>query len=117
MWVELTVHNTKILLGLFYRPHDSNVLIWDLINQSFENAANAGIDRIMVMSDFFDNQLIAGPSHLKYIIVENGLYQAISEPTYFCKNSSSLLDPLIINNKDILTYHEVGENILEADVR
>jgi hypothetical protein len=42
----------------------------------------------MVMGDFFDNQLIAGPSHLKYIIVENGLYQAISEPTYFCKNSS-----------------------------
>jgi hypothetical protein len=29
VWVELTVHNTKILLGLFYRPHDSNVLIWD----------------------------------------------------------------------------------------
>jgi hypothetical protein len=44
-----------------------------LINQSFENAANAGIARIMVMGDFFDNQLIAGPSHLKYIIVENGL--------------------------------------------
>ena len=59
VWVELTVHNTKILLGLFYRPPDSNVLIWDLINQSFENAANTGIDKIMVMGDFNDNQLQA----------------------------------------------------------
>lgn len=50
---------------------DSNVLIWDLINQSFENAANTGIDKIMVMGDFNDNQLIAGPSHRKDIIVQN----------------------------------------------
>ena len=46
VWVELTVHNTKILLRLFYRPPDSNVLIWDLINQSFENAVNTRIDTI-----------------------------------------------------------------------
>jgi hypothetical protein len=46
VWVELTVHNNKILLRLFYRPPDPNVLIWDLINQSFENAVNTRIDTI-----------------------------------------------------------------------
>ena len=29
----------------------------------------------------------------------------------------SLLYPIIVSNKELLVYHEVGENILEANVR
>ena len=45
------------------------------------------------------------------------MHQAITEPTFYCENSSSLLDPLIVNDIHILAYHEVSENILEANTR
>ena len=117
LWVEISVKNSKILFGLFYRPPDSQVHIWDHINQSLENALDAGFENIVVMGDFNENLLSPNLNKLKNVLSQNSLYQAITEPTFFCENSSSLLDPLIVNNQNILAYHEVSENILEANIR
>lgn len=117
LWVEITVQKTKILFGLFYRPLDSSDHVWDHISQSVENAINTGIEKIVVLGDFNNNLLSPGTSKLKNIISQNGLYQVVSDHTFFCETNPSLLDPLIVNNKDFLMYHEVGENILEATVR
>ena len=117
LWVEVFVKKTKILFGLFYRPPNSIASHWDHISYSVEKALNSGIDKIIVMGDFNENLLTQTQGKLNNILVQNGLYQAISEPTFFHEASSSLLDPLIINDKDFLLYSEVSENILEANIR
>ncbi|VDI24069.1 Hypothetical predicted protein [Mytilus galloprovincialis] len=69
------------------------------------------------MGDFNENLLLANRNNLKNTLLDNGMHQAITEPTFYCENSSSLLDPLIVNDIHILVYHEVSENILEANTR
>jgi len=117
LWVEVVIKKTKVLFGLFYRPPDSQASAWDHINHSIEKALNTGIQKVVVMGDFNENQLGQNQNKLKNILLQNGLHQAISDPTFFCETSSSLLDPLIVNNIDTLAYCEVSENILEANVR
>lgn len=117
LWVELYVKKIKILFGLFYRPPDSPSYIWDHINQSLQKALCSGIDKVIVVGDFNENQLNTNLNKLRNITSQNGLFQIISEPTFYCETSSSLLDPIIVSDKELLVYHEVGENIPEANVR
>lgn len=79
--VELTVNKSNILFGLFYRPPDSNPGMWDLINISIENALNSGVDNIVISGDFNENLLNPNKIKLANIILQNGLYQTITEPT------------------------------------
>ena len=76
-------HKTKILFGLLYRPPNSIASLWDHINYSVENALNTGIDKIVVMGDFNENLLLHTNGKLNNIVLQNGLYQAISEQTFF----------------------------------
>ncbi|VDI39465.1 Hypothetical predicted protein, partial [Mytilus galloprovincialis] len=96
---------------------DSNAQYWDNMNLSIENAFNSGIDKIVVTGDFNENLLNYRNTKLTNIILQNGLNQAIDQPTFFCETSSSLLDLILVNDPDILLYTEVGDNILEANVR
>ncbi|KAJ8321710.1 hypothetical protein KUTeg_000181, partial [Tegillarca granosa] len=41
----------------------------------------------------------------------------ISEPTHFTENSASLLDLIIVNDKDLVVYSEVGEMIFNKNIR
>jgi hypothetical protein len=81
IWVELIVNKSNILFGLFYRPPDSNPGMWDLINLSIENALNSGVDNIVISGDFNENLLNPNKTKLANIILQNGLYQTITEPT------------------------------------
>ena len=117
LWVELTINKKKILFGVFYRPPDSGAEAWDLISQSIENAINTGIDKIIITGDLNENLLNERNNKLNTILQQNGLSQAITDPTFFCELSSSLLDIISTNDPESLLYTEVGENILEANIR
>ena len=45
------------------------------------------------------------------------LVQPIEEPTYFTETSFSLIDLLLVNNKEHLILSEVGDLFLHQDIR
>ena len=57
IWVKIHTKGVDILFGLFYRPPDSENYIWDHINHSIDVAMNTNIDRIVICSDFNEDQL------------------------------------------------------------
>lgn len=88
-----------------------------MINLSIENALNSGVDKIVITGDLNENLLNPNKTKLADIILDNSLYQTITEPTYFCETSSSLLDPILTNDKELVLYSEVCLNILKANMR
>ena len=98
LWIEIMIQKNKFLVGLFYRPPDSDASSWDHINLTIENALNMGINKILITGDLNDNLLNPRNNRLRNIILQNGLYQAITDPTFFCETSSSLLDVILINS-------------------
>ena len=45
------------------------------------------------------------------------LLQCIEEPTHFTENSQSIIDILLVKNKDNLLISGVGEPTLQQDIR
>ncbi|CAC5426853.1 unnamed protein product [Mytilus coruscus] len=117
VWVKIHVKGINILFGKFYRPPDSDNQIWEKINYSIDLAINSNADKIIICGDFNDDQLNHSKQKLREICNQNSLYQIITDATYFCERSVSLLDLNMVNDPDIILYSEVGENILENSVR
>ena len=69
-----------ILFGLFYRPPDSENYIWDHINHSIDVAMNTNIDRIVICSDFNEDQLNRRKMQIENICLPNNLVQIINNP-------------------------------------
>ena len=78
---------------------------------------NSGIDKVVITGDFNENQLNQRSNKIRSIALQNGLFQTVSDPTYFCETSCSLLDLIMVNSEDILIYTEVSENILASNIR
>ena len=59
VWIEFTSKHDKFLLGTFkfYRPPNSNQIIWDSIEQSIESAIDTKIKNILFTGDFNEDQL------------------------------------------------------------
>ena len=51
------------------------------------------------------------------ICTEFSFYQSISQPTHFTENSSSLIDILLVNNKNYLIVSGVGDPFLNQEIR
>ena len=49
VWIEFTSKHEKFLLGTFYRPPNSNQIIWDSIEQSIESAIDTKIKKIYLL--------------------------------------------------------------------
>lgn len=68
------MNKSNILFGTFYRPPDSNLGMWDLINLSSEYALNSEVEKIVISGDFNENLLNPHKPKLADIILQNGLY-------------------------------------------
>lgn len=55
--MEINVKNKKILVGSFYRPPNSNALIFSDIENSIGMAFDTGIADIIILGDFNINML------------------------------------------------------------
>ncbi|KAK3094860.1 hypothetical protein FSP39_007176 [Pinctada imbricata] len=104
LWIEFTIKSDKFLLGTFYRPPDSKVESWNLIEESIELAIETNIKHILITGDFNENQLTSGDTKIKNISNNFGLTQLITEPTSFSENASTLIDLLLTNDPDKIVY-------------
>ena len=51
LWVEINVRNKKILVGIFYRPPNSNDLVFSNIENSKGMVVDTGIADIIILGD------------------------------------------------------------------
>lgn len=82
-----------------------------------EKAKDTNINNIIITGDFNCNLNNTRDSKLVDIIWDQGMSQLISECTHFTENSATLLDLLVVNNKDVIEFSGVGDNILPSNIR
>ena len=118
IWIELAENHTRILFGVFYRPPSSDATYFLNIEDSIALAVDTGISDIIVTGDFNLNMLnIRTSRKIESLCIQFSLYQSIDQPTHFTENSSSLIDIVLVSNKDHLLLSGVGDPFLNQDLR
>ena len=79
---------------------------------------DTGISDIIVTGDFNLNMLnIRTSRKIESLCIQFSLYQSIDQPTHFTENSSSLIDIVLVSNKDHLLLSGVDDPFLNQDLR
>ncbi|XP_053373951.1 uncharacterized protein LOC128546712 [Mercenaria mercenaria] len=119
IWIEISVQNNKkLLLGLFYRPPNSNAFTDQRIEESIDLAYNTGIEDLVITGDFNLNPAnTTSARKLTALCTQFGLTQCIDESTHFTEHSSSIIDLFLLRNKSSLLLCGVGDPFLEQNIR
>ena len=106
VWVETKLSQETILICSFYRPPNSRVSYWKLIDESIKNVANTP-HKFFILGDF-NNDFLKNPStHLLDILQFNNLSQLVTSPTRFTNTSSTCIDLIITSSKYTVLNTEV----------
>ena len=118
IWVEIINKHKHILFGLFYRPPNTDSILYSNIEDSLHLAVDTGISDIIVTGDFnfnlFNHQL---SKKIESFCNQFAFHQCINQATHFTQTSSSLLDIVLITNKHNLVISGVGDPFLNQDLR
>ena len=78
--------------------------MWDLIDQSIENAVDTNLN-LIITGDFNDNQKTQASSNMRDILTNYNLKQLIDKPTSFSEHSSTLIDLFVTGSLEVaVTY-------------
>ena len=102
IWTEVITNRNRFLLGVIYRPPDSDDITWEYMSQCLEEILIDYKYDIIIVGDLNDNLLNNGNSVLQAMINNYGLIQVITEPTRITPTSRTLLDPVITNNEHLI---------------
>jgi hypothetical protein len=103
VWVEFKISkNHPVLIGTIYRPPDSLNYTFDLIEHSIDLAVDTGINTIVVLGDFIEDQLKPQNNKMSNIFVKYNMIQFINEPTHFTENSSSCIDLISSTDPNVI---------------
>ena len=118
LWVEINIKSKKMLVGTFYRPPNSNSLVFSDIENSIGIAVDTGIADIVILGDFNLNVLNAQSARkITELCHQYNLSQLINEPTHFTESSSSVIDLILVSNLLSVDISGVGEPFLMQDIR
>ncbi|MCG7869883.1 MAG: hypothetical protein JAY74_26365 [Candidatus Thiodiazotropha taylori] len=117
VWVEISVRCKTILIGGFYRPPNSPVEYFNLINESFDRAYNTNINDTIILGDFNYNMQNANNNKLLDLIQQYNLKQLIQEPTHFTESSESIIDLILVRNVNNVITSGVYDTFIESQVR
>ena len=118
VWIEVANSHKRVLVGLFYRPPNSDSAYLSNIEDFIGLAIDTGISDIIVTGDF--NLNTTKPSTLRKIesiCSQFSLNQLIEEPTHFTEQSSSIIDLFFVTNNDNVVISGVGDPFLQQDIR
>ncbi|MES9991692.1 MAG: reverse transcriptase domain-containing protein, partial [Candidatus Thiodiazotropha sp.] len=118
IWIEVANSRKHILFGLFYRPPNADVNYYSNIEDSLALALDSGIADVIVTGDFNLNAFSPRTARkIDSFCTQFSLYQSIDQPTHFTENSSSLIDLIMVSNKDNLILSGVGDPFLDQEFR
>ena len=104
VWLEVIIKSKKILIGGIYRPPNSSSDYFNLMLESIDRAHNTHIYDIIITGDFNYDMLSNGSNKMTDLLQQYNLTQLIAEETHFTEQSASLIDLIIVRNKNnILT--------------
>lgn len=112
LWIKVKLGKTRVVFGVAYRPEWVNLN--DFLN-ALEQSITYAIplcDNLICTGDFNIDLLKINSSksiHFLNMINTFGLYQLINSPTRITKNSSTLLDVIIVSNKKVVSESGVKE--------
>ena len=72
------------------------------MKESIDRACNTSISDIIITGDFNFNMAQNALNKMSELILEYNLTQLISEPTHVTEHSSSILDLILVRNKNVL---------------
>ena len=108
----------RILFGLFYRAPNSDANYYNNIEDLVSLAVDTGIKDIVITGDFNLNYLnTASRRKIDSLCMQYSLNQSISQSTHFTEHSSSLIDIILVSNKDNLILSGVADPFLNQDIR
>ena len=89
-----------------------------MIEDSLNLALDTAINEIIVTGDFNYN-VLSEQTNRKILSMSQqfSLHQCISEPTHFTETSSSLIDIILVSNKNSIILSGVGDPFLSQDTR
>ena len=103
---------------MFYRPPNSDANYYTNIENSLALAVDTGISDIIIPGDLNLNLLNPRTSRKFYsLCTQFSLFQSITQPTRFTENSSSLIDVILVTNKENLILSGVGDPFLNQELR
>ena len=97
IWIETRNDQEILLVGCFYRPPNSRVAYWDLINESIHKAASTPY-KYFILGDFNASHLTQHFAHLDRIIQLNRLQQVINEATRYTDNTATVIDIILTSS-------------------
>ena len=103
--IEVANKHKRILFGVFYRPPNSDANYNLDIENSLYLAVDTDISDIVVTGDLNLNVLNPLTSRkIDSFCTQFSLYQTTDQPTHFTEHSSSLIDILLVSNKEHLRW-------------
>ena len=111
IWIELANKHKRILFGLFYRPPNSDINYYLDIENSLHLAIDTDIPDMIVTGGFNFNMLSPLTSRKIESFCTHFFFQSITDPTHFTEPSSSLIDILLVSNKNHLILSGVWGSI------
>ncbi len=102
VWIQVKTQRDSFFIGTIYRTPSSTVEFWDLLNRNLEYVCDQ-TNNIILVGDVNEDQLNTNNHRLKDIMIMNTMKNVIVSPTRITDTTSTLLDPILVNqNKTIL---------------
>ena len=118
VWIEVANNNKRIMFGLFYRAPNSDANYLSSIEDSIALAVDTGVADIIITGDFNFNYLdLQSRRKIDSLCTQFSLFQTINQLTHFTEYSSSLIDIILVSNKDNLILSSVGDPFLNQQMR
>jgi Reverse transcriptase (RNA-dependent DNA polymerase) len=107
IWLEVLNEGTRFALGCCYRPPDTKILDLDFFEQCLLDLS-LRYDNIIMLGDMNINCLDLTDYRTKRyfgLLNDLNLTQLITEPTHVIEHSGTLIDHIIISNRDFIIKH------------
>ena len=115
--IEVLVKNNKCLVSGFYRPPNTDINYWDMIETSFDNMSNSPIQELIILGDFNCDVSATRVNKITHLASSYNLTQMIDEPTHFTEHSSSIIDLVLVNKPENVLYSGVSSPFIPDLVR
>ena len=102
VWVETKLNQNSLLIGSYYRPPNSPVNYWNLLENSIHRVNNTGI-KFILLGDLNTDFLNSPSRHLMDILTHYNLTQLVNEPTRITEQTSTCIDLIITQSPDIVS--------------
>ncbi len=115
MWLEIRSHNNVFLLCVVYRPPNMQIVFWDKLQESLDDAKQDKCNNIIILGDLNADDKTHAYDKLNLFTSINHLASLVDEPTRITPTVQSKLDRILTNIPQFVSNTEVLTPLLLND--